>query len=127
MKFRIEEKIFQDFEKPFIGVVIARGINNQNNNPEIAKLLREAETNLRKQFEGVEVSQHPQIAPWREADRTKLAKETKNAILVIESLAPISQEIAEKATKELAELVQKYCGGSVETFFLNEENKEITF
>lgn len=233
MKFKIEEKIFEDFEKPFIGVVIACGTSNQNSNSEITKLLREAENNLRKQFEGEEISEHPQIAPWREAyrkfgskprdfrcsiealsriilkgseirhisnlvdlynlisikyvlpvggedldkmkgnlvlgyakgdelysplgeeendpprvgeviykddegvicrrwnwreaDRTKLTKETTNAILVIESLSPIPQEVAEQATKELAELVQKFCGGSIETFFLNEENREITF
>lgn len=233
MKFRIDEKIFQDFDKLFIGVVIAKGVNNQGNDPEIAKLLREAEGSLRKQLGGIELSQHPAIAPWREAyrkfgakprdfrssiealtriilrgseirkisklvdlynlisikyilpvgaedldkmkgdlvlgfakgdedytplgedendppqkgeviykdgvgvicrrwnwregDRTKITNSTKNAIVVIESLTPILQSVAEQATKELAELVQKYCGGRVESFYLDEDNKEITF
>lgn len=233
MKFRIEDKIFQDFEKPFIGVVIAKAVNNQGNNSEIAKLLRKAESNLRKQLNGIEVSTHPHFAPWREAyrkfgskprdyrcsiealtrivlkgseirninklvdlynlisvkymlpvggedldkmkgdlvlgyakgdeaysalgedlndppqigeviykddkgvicrrwnwreaDRTKFTKDTQNAILVIESLSPIPQDIAEKATNELSELVQKYCGGNVHTFFLDEKIPEITF
>lgn len=233
MKFRIDDKIFEDFDKPFIGVVVASGINNQSSNPEIGKLLREAEKQLRKQFEGVEVSEHPYIVPWREAyrkfgskprdfrssiealsrivlkgseirninklvdlynlisikyilpvggedlnkmkgdlilgyakgdekysalgeeendppklgeviykddigvicrrwnwreaDRTKLTKDTQNTILVIESLSPIPQDIAEKSTKELRELVKKFCGGNVETFFLEEKTPEITF
>lgn len=233
MKFRIEEKIFQDFDKPFIGVVIAKGVNNQDNNPEIANLLREAESNLRKQLNGIELSTHPHIAPWRgayrkfgskprdyrcsaealsrivlkglqirninklvdlynlisikyilpvggedldkmkgnlvlgyakgneaysalgedlndppqkgeviykddegvicrrwnwrESDRTKLTKGTRNAILVIESLSPIPQDIAEKATKELGELIQKYCGGNIKIFILNEQKEEVIF
>ncbi len=233
MKFKIEDKIFADFNKPIIGVIIVSEINNTGNNPEIGKLLRKEEQDLRKKFEGVEVSQHPHIASWREAyrkfgakprdfrssiealsrivlkgseirnisklvdlynlisikyllpvgaedldkmegdlilgfakgnedytplgedgkdppavgeviykddkgvicrrwnwregDRTKITENTKNAIIVVESLSPIPQAITEQAIKELAELVKKFCESSVKTFFLNEENKEITF
>lgn len=232
MKFRIEGKIFQDFDGPFIGVIVARGVNNQGNNPEIGILLRETESNLRKQFDGIDVSTHPHIVPWREAyrkfgskprdyrcsiealsriilkgseirninklvdlynlisikymlpvggedldemkgdlvlgyakgneaysalgedlndppqkgeviyrddegvicrrwnwreaDRTKLTKDTKNAILVIESLSPIPQQTAKQATEELAEIVKNYCGGNVETYYLVEKTSEIT-
>lgn len=233
MKFRIEDKIFVDFDKPVIGVIIARGIDNSGDDLEISKLLREEEQNLRKKFEGMEVAEHPHIAPWREAyrkfgskprdfrssiealsrivlrgseirkisklvdlynlisikyllpvgaedldkmegdlvlgfakgdesytplgeeendppqkgeviyqddkgvicrrwnwregDRTKITNQTTNAIVMIESLAPIPKDVAEQAIRELAELIKKYCGGSVETFFLSEENQEITF
>ncbi len=48
---------------------------------------------------------------WREADRTKLTKETKNSILVIEGLPPVTRTEIESATLELAALVEKYCGG----------------
>lgn len=48
MKFKIEEKIFRDFDKPFIGVIIAKGINNNEDYPEILDLLRHVEKNLRK-------------------------------------------------------------------------------
>lgn len=40
MKFRINHRIFEDFDKPVIGVIIAKGISNKNNNPQIQKLLR---------------------------------------------------------------------------------------
>lgn len=62
---------------------------------------------------------------WREAERTKLTEETKNAAIVIEGLPPISTEIVESATKELADLIQKYCGGEVSYQILNRENPEI--
>lgn len=69
MKFKINSKIFEDFDNPVIGVIVAQGINNKNDNPEISKLLREAETNLREKLSGIEVSTHPHIAPWRETYR----------------------------------------------------------
>ncbi|MBI3290311.1 hypothetical protein HYZ78_02855 [Candidatus Microgenomates bacterium] len=230
MKFRIDEEIFRDFDHPFIGVIVACGVDNHGTNPEIAPLLRAAEAELKKQFEGVEVTEHHHIVPWREAyqkfgakprefrcsaealsrivlrgnelrnisklvdvynyisikyilpvggedidrmqgdlvltyatgdepysalgqdendppqkgevvykddlgvlcrrwnwregDRTKLTEDTTNAVLVIESLSPIPQELAQKATNELAELVKKYCGGEIQVHFLDENNRE---
>ena len=56
---------------------------------------------------------------WREADRTKLTPGTKNCILVIEGLPPISYKEVETATKELAESVQKFCGGKIVYDVLN--------
>ena len=228
MKFRIADEIFRDFDQPFIGVIVTRGVDNHGNNSEIAELLRKSEADLKKQFEGVEVSEHPHIVPWRaayqqfgakprefrcsaealsrivlrgneirninklvdvynyisikyilpvggedldkmqgdlvlayatgeepysalgqeendppqkgevvykddvgilcrrwnwrEGDRTKLTENTTNAVLVVESLAPIPQDVTEKATNELAQLVKKYCGGSVQVHFLDENN-----
>lgn len=60
---------------------------------------------------------------WREAERTKLTENTKNAILVIESVVG-DQAAVESAIKELSELVQKYCGGKVETCILNSKKIE---
>lgn len=231
MKFRIADAIFRDFDKPFIGVIVARGVDNHGGNPEIAQLLRAEEAELKKQFEGVEVTEHPHIVPWRaayqkfgakprefrcsaealsrivlrgneiknisklvdvynyisikyiltvggedidkmqgdlvltyatgdepysalgqddndppqkgevvykddlgvlcrrwnwrEGDRTKLTEDTTNAVLVIESLAPIPQSVAENATNKLAELVKKYCGGDIQVHFLDENNREV--
>lgn len=51
---------------------------------------------------------------WREADRTKFTEETKNCILVIEGLAPVTREEIEAATKELRDLVEKFCEGEIE-------------
>ncbi|MEK6954888.1 MAG: phenylalanine--tRNA ligase beta subunit-related protein [Candidatus Micrarchaeota archaeon] len=57
---------------------------------------------------------------WREAERTKLTEETKNCILVIEGLPPVSREEIDVATKELHGLVEKYCGGIVRSEVLDE-------
>src|SRR5512138_110644 len=48
---------------------------------------------------------------WKESDRTKLTQETKNAFLVVESLTPVPRPTVEAAIRELADLVQQYCGG----------------
>lgn len=69
MKFKVDPKIFEDFDNPLIGVIIAKGIDNTNDNLQIQKLLREEEDNLREKLNGVEVSNHPHIAPWRETYR----------------------------------------------------------
>jgi DNA/RNA-binding domain of Phe-tRNA-synthetase-like protein len=56
---------------------------------------------------------------WKEADRSKLTESTKNLFFVIETLPPISQETLEGATRELATLVNTYCGGEVTPVFLD--------
>jgi len=48
---------------------------------------------------------------WREAERTKLTEQTKNAIIVIEALSPAGKTEVEIAVKELAGLIKQYCGG----------------
>ncbi|MBI4039070.1 hypothetical protein HY384_03885 [Candidatus Daviesbacteria bacterium] len=69
MKFKINPKIFEEFDKPVIGVIIAKSINNKDNDPEISKLIREAETAQRKKLSGIDISTHSHITPWREAYR----------------------------------------------------------
>ncbi|MFC1655419.1 B3/4 domain-containing protein [Patescibacteria group bacterium] len=59
---------------------------------------------------------------WREADRTKLTDQTKNAVIVFEALPPSSREELEKALNEMKELVLKYCGGEAEISILTQEN-----
>ncbi len=60
---------------------------------------------------------------WREADKTKLTEETKNAIMVIESLPLIKRETVKTATKELANLIGKYCGGEVSFEILDNQRQ----
>ncbi|HAU99130.1 MAG: Lysine-tRNA ligase [Microgenomates group bacterium GW2011_GWF2_45_18] len=62
---------------------------------------------------------------WKEADRTKLTEETRNAVLVLEALPPIFRSELELATKELAMLVEKYCGGNVRWEILDSKVNEI--
>jgi DNA/RNA-binding domain of Phe-tRNA-synthetase-like protein len=62
---------------------------------------------------------------WREADRTKLTQETRNAFLVIESLPPVPRATVETAIHELAELVNQFCGGTVSTALLDKAHPAI--
>jgi lysyl-tRNA synthetase class 2 len=62
---------------------------------------------------------------WREVDRTKLTKETTNAILVLEALAPVTKEELEKATKELAQLIEKFTGANTEIKVLDKNETGI--
>ena len=62
---------------------------------------------------------------WKEADRTKLTQETKNAFLVIEALVPVPRATVETAIRELADFVKQYCGGTVSTAFLDKDQREI--
>jgi len=62
---------------------------------------------------------------WKEADRTKLTQDTRNAFLVIEALPPVDRGIVETAIQELAALVRHYCGGTVTTAVLDTDRREV--
>lgn len=62
---------------------------------------------------------------WKEADRTKLTEETIDAFIVIEGLPPVDKDKMQKAVKELAELIGKYCGGDVQTTILDKSNHQV--
>ncbi len=58
---------------------------------------------------------------WREGDRTKLTEQTKNAIVVIEALAPTSKEMVKEAIKDLADLIKKFCKGEISTYIFDKQ------
>jgi DNA/RNA-binding domain of Phe-tRNA-synthetase-like protein len=64
---------------------------------------------------------------WREAARTILADDTTNCILVLEALNPATDDELRQAQQELGELVQKYCGGTIQHFLLNADNPAVIF
>ena len=61
---------------------------------------------------------------WRECDKSKMTEETKNVTLVVEGLNVSKEEIS-SIINELASMVEKYCGGSVETEILNNDKNEL--
>lgn len=105
MKFKVNAKIFEEFDEPVIGVIIATGINNQNDNPEIQKLLRDEEAILRKKLNGVEISEHPRIAPWRETYR-KFGSKPRDFRCSAEALARVVLRGSE--IKKISPLVDLY-------------------
>jgi DNA/RNA-binding domain of Phe-tRNA-synthetase-like protein len=56
---------------------------------------------------------------WKEAERTKLTKETTAAIFVIEAIPPVDATTLQRALDDLADMVEAYCGGSIERALLN--------
>lgn len=105
MKFKINPKIFEDFDSPVIGVIIATGINNKNDDPQIQKLLREAEINLREKLDGVEISEHSHITPWRETYR-KFGSKPRDFRCSAEALARVVLRGSE--IKKISPLVDLY-------------------
>lgn len=63
---------------------------------------------------------------WRDGQRTMLTENTTNAFLIIESVDPSRKSDLEAAAGSLAELTQKYLGGSTEIAILNISNRELT-
>lgn len=56
---------------------------------------------------------------WREADRTKIEETTKNAVLVIEAMPPVTEEKLKLALEEGIELIKKYLGGETRKLVLS--------
>jgi len=231
MRFKIGREIFEKFPDLNIGIVVAKGIDNKENNEEIMNLIREKEKEIRVNFNTETLSQNPKINSWRKAyslfgakpkkyrcsvenlyrmilgkievrhinkivdiynyisiknmvpiggddtdkidgdivlkfakgdesfiglnseetknpkegeviyvdnegvlcrrwnwrecEKSKMTEKTGNATLVVEGLLPITKKEVWKIIEELSGLVQKFCGGEINTFILNSSNPEI--
>jgi DNA/RNA-binding domain of Phe-tRNA-synthetase-like protein len=64
---------------------------------------------------------------WKEAERTKLTENTRNAILVLEAIAPISVSELEAAALELERFVLEHCGGRTTVELVDRQRPEISF
>ncbi len=62
---------------------------------------------------------------YREAERTKITKDTQNALVVLEDLNDIQIEEFEKILYEFQDLIERYLGGDVAVYILTEDNNEI--
>lgn len=74
MKIQISEAIFRTFPDAIFGIVAFRDIDNGGENPGITAALRQEEARIRKDLASATISEHPHIAPWREAYRKFGAK-----------------------------------------------------
>ncbi len=74
---RISAEIFDRFPGALVGTVVARGIDNRGDNPQLTERLRTAEALARERLAGVALVEHPRIAPWRQAYREFGAKPKK--------------------------------------------------
>lgn len=62
---------------------------------------------------------------WRECDKTKMTEKTKDVILVVEALPPVTKEELDEVEEELNRLITKYCGGEIRTAILDDGKREI--
>lgn len=62
---------------------------------------------------------------WKEAERTKVTKNTKNAIIILEALDIVDSVILEAATEELADLIRQYCAGLISLGFIDENKPSV--
>jgi len=61
---------------------------------------------------------------YRECEKTKITPATKNVCLVLEGLEHTASEETHQAIAELKHLLQKYCHGSYQEFFLDKNTLE---
>ena len=67
MKFTVDEKIFEKLPDLYIGVVVAKGIDNQKEHPEIQKLLDKSIKMAEEKYLDKKVKEDESIIPYREA------------------------------------------------------------
>ena len=61
---------------------------------------------------------------WRECDKTKMTEETRDVVLVVEGLPPVTNQEMAGILDDFRQLIIKYCGGDVETVVLDENIRE---
>ncbi len=71
---RVTDEVFQVFPQAVLGVVTLHGLDNAGENDAILGELRREEARVRERLAGIQVTEHPHIAPWREAYRKFGAK-----------------------------------------------------
>ncbi len=62
---------------------------------------------------------------YRECEKTKITPETQDVCLVLEGLEHTTQHEIEQAIQELKSLLEKYCGGCCQTFFLDKNHSRV--
>ncbi len=62
---------------------------------------------------------------WRECYKTRITEDTKNAILYVEGLKPVTEKELKNILAELADLIQSFLGGETSFFILNKDKREI--
>jgi DNA/RNA-binding domain of Phe-tRNA-synthetase-like protein len=71
---RVTDSIFERYPEVVLGVVTVHGIDNSRVGDALLAPLRREEEGVRAALAGSQISEHPHIAPWREAYRKFGAK-----------------------------------------------------
>jgi len=62
---------------------------------------------------------------WRQGDRTKITPSSRNVLVNIDCLPPVEMEQAGRLVVELAELVDRFCGGLVQHHLLTADEPTV--
>jgi lysyl-tRNA synthetase class 2 len=62
---------------------------------------------------------------WRDCDETKVKEGTKNLIIYIDGLFPVTEEKVKQVCEEMADLIKLFCNGKTKYFILNEKTPEV--
>lgn len=65
--FRIASQVFDKLPNAVFGVVVAKGIDNRSEHPLVSGFLESETISARQRLGGVNLREHPAIAPYREA------------------------------------------------------------
>jgi len=64
---------------------------------------------------------------WRDADATKVTEQTKNAVLFIDGLPPITRKKIEEIQVEIQDLIEAFCKAKVHTEIAHKDLDEVEF
>ena len=64
---------------------------------------------------------------WKESEKTKVREETRNAIFFVDGLPPLTKKKVLEIVKDIAGLVEMFCGGKISYYVLDSSNREIEF
>lgn len=112
MDFTVNLEIFDQYPNLTIGVITATAMNNSETSPEITGKLRQAEEEEDPPLPGEIVCRDAEgilcrKLNWREGDRTKGTRGTRNTAIVIEGFPPFSKEELNQSLHALSTLVQQ--------------------
>lgn len=68
-KFQVASEIFERYPDLSIGVLSLSNIDNSGQHDALNQLLLDAQEKQRQELSGITLSEHPHIAPWRDAYR----------------------------------------------------------
>ena len=77
MKFKIDEKIFEQYPSLNIGIIVAKGIDNTGESSKILSMLSEQSNSIKSEHNIETYKELPKINAWREAYRVFGAKPKK--------------------------------------------------
>lgn len=77
MKFKIDDRIFEKYPSLNLGIVIAKGIDNTGENPEVLSMLAAESESIKSKYDFETLKEAKKIQAWREAYRSFGAKPKK--------------------------------------------------